>query len=61
MRKDHFPIRFCKLGKLFKDRRIIHRERTEIWAIALALVVYHLGVSLRKTALLLAWLLWGWK
>jgi len=47
------PVRFYRLGRLFKDRRLIRRERTELWAIALALVLYHLGLSLRRTALLL--------
>ena len=47
------PVRFHRLGRLFKDRRSIRRERTPVWAIALALVLYHLGLSLRKTALLL--------
>jgi len=51
--KGFVPVRFYRLGRLFKDRRLIRRERTELWAIALALVLYHLGLSLRKTALLL--------
>jgi len=46
-------IHFHRLGRLFK-RKIFYRERTPGWAVALALLLYHLGLSLRKTAALLA-------
>ena len=47
-------IHFLKLGELFKTHAIIRRERTPAWAIALALATYAQGLSLRRTALVLA-------
>ena len=47
------PIRIRKLGRLFKYS-ILKRERTPTWAIALALLLYPAGVSLRRIAAYLA-------
>lgn len=47
-------IHFLKLGELFKTHAFIQKERTPAWAIALALSVYSQGLSLRRTAKLLA-------
>lgn len=46
-------VHFDKLGKLFKERGLMERERTPAWIIALALAVYTQGLSLRRTALVL--------
>ncbi len=46
-------IQFRKLGRLLKTR-LIQRERTPAWAVALAFLLYPLGFSLRKTAQVLA-------
>jgi hypothetical protein len=37
-----------KLGLLFKRAHILQRERTPAWAVALASVLYPMGLSLRK-------------
>lgn len=47
-------IHFLKLDELFKTHAFIQKERTPAWAIALALSVYSQGLSLRRTAKLLA-------
>ena len=47
-------IHFYKLGELFKARAVIKKERTPAWAIALGLAVYAQGLSLRRTAVVLA-------
>ena len=47
-------ITFHKLGQLFREHGVIQRERTPAWAIALGLAAYAQGLSLRRTALLLA-------
>jgi hypothetical protein len=50
MKEIKVKVCFRKLGRLFKDRGLLERERTESWVVALALVVYHLGASFRQTA-----------
>jgi putative transposase len=48
------PIHIRKLGRLFHSRGLLGAKRTPAWAVALALLVYPAGLSLRKTASLLA-------
>jgi len=50
-------VTFHKLGRLFRQHGVIQRERTPAWAVALGLAAYAQGLSLRRTALLLAQ--WG--
>ena len=47
-------IHFLKLGELFKAHAFIRKERTPAWAIALGLALYFQGLSLRRSALILA-------
>lgn len=62
-------VTFFKMGQLFKWHHVIQREKTESWAVALALAAYALGLSFRKTAQLLGGLgvpishvaIWYWK
>jgi len=46
-------IRILKLGQLFKRAHLLKRERTPAWAVALASVLYPMGLSLRKISLYL--------
>ena len=48
------PIHFHKLGQLFKQRAVIKKERTPAWVIALGLALYAQGLSLRRSAVVLA-------
>ncbi|MBI1744476.1 IS6 family transposase [Candidatus Acetothermia bacterium] len=52
MSKSEFtPVYFYRLGRLFRQHHpLLQRERTASWAVLLALVLYHLGLSLRRTA-----------
>ena len=47
-------IHFLKLGELFKAHAFIRKERTPAWAVALGLALYFQGLSLRRSALILA-------
>ena len=47
-------ISFRKLGLLLKSRGIVTKNRVPLWEIALGLVLYQLGLSLRRTALVLS-------
>jgi hypothetical protein len=49
------PIHIRKLGRLFRGYFTLQRERTPTWAIALALLLYPSGVSLRRIAAYLSW------
>lgn len=55
MSKPEFtPVRFYRFDRLFRQLRLMERERTAPWAVLLGIIVYHLGLSLRRTAYLLA-------
>ena len=54
MRSGYSTLRFQRMGKIFKSRCWIERERTACWAVAMAIMLYHLGLSLRRTALFLS-------
>ncbi len=47
-------ISFRVLGLLLKSRGIVTKNRVPLWEIALGLVLHQLGLSLRKTALVLS-------
>ncbi len=47
-------ISFRVLGLLLKSRGIVTKNRVLLWEIALGLVLYQLGLSLRRTALVLS-------
>jgi len=48
------PVRIRRLGQLFWHAHLLKRERTPAWAVALAAVLYLLGLSLRKISHYLA-------
>jgi transposase-like protein len=52
--KEMPPVRILRLGQLFQRARLLKRERTPAWAIALAAVLYPMGLSLRKISRYLA-------
>ena len=47
-------ISFRVLGLLLKSRGIVTKNRVPLWEIALGLVLYQLGLSFRRTALVLS-------
>ena len=48
------PVRIRRLGQLFRRAHLLQRERTPAWAVALAAVLYPMGLSLRKISAYLA-------
>ena len=50
----HAPVRILRLGQLFRRAHLLKRERTPAWAVALAAVLYPMGLSLRKISAYLA-------
>ena len=48
------PVRIRRLGQLFRRAHLLQRERTPAWAVALAAVLYPMGLSLRRISAYLA-------